>query len=148
MNSTSSPRLSPTISDSTTSVGATTSATTMLPILSNDQLEVILPHLSDSSEPSAHSVLAGYLPTLGFTMSPYPSLFIKKTSSDIIILQLYADDIILIGSNPALVNSVIRNLGEVFELKIWDSSNIFWALRFTIRMMARCLSIRLSMLRI
>ncbi|XP_016648868.1 PREDICTED: uncharacterized mitochondrial protein AtMg00810-like [Prunus mume] len=60
----------------------------------------------------------GYLPTLGFTVSPSdPSLFIKKTSSDILILLLYVDDIILTGSNPALVNSVIRDLGEVFELK-------------------------------
>ncbi|CAL9029939.1 unnamed protein product [Prunus brigantina] len=56
----------------------------------------------------------GYLPTLGFTVSHSdPSLFIKKTSSDILILLLYVDDIILTGSNPALVNSVIRDLGEI-----------------------------------
>lgn len=60
----------------------------------------------------------GYLPTMGFTVSPsYPSLFVKKTSSDILILLLYVDDIILAGSNPELVNSVIHDLGEVFEFK-------------------------------
>ncbi|CAL9010999.1 unnamed protein product [Prunus brigantina] len=53
----------------------------------------------------------GYLPTLGFTVSHSdPSLFIKKTSSDILILLFYVDDIILTGSNPALVNSVICDL--------------------------------------
>ncbi|CAB4299638.1 unnamed protein product [Prunus armeniaca] len=39
--------------------GATTSATYMLPVLSDDQLEVILPRLSDSFVPSAHSISAG-----------------------------------------------------------------------------------------
>ncbi|CAL9029938.1 unnamed protein product, partial [Prunus brigantina] len=55
MHSTSSPRLSPTIFYSTSSAGATTSDNNMLPIIYADQLEVILPHISDSSE-SAHSI--------------------------------------------------------------------------------------------
>ncbi|CAL8077757.1 unnamed protein product [Prunus armeniaca] len=71
----------------------------------------------------------GYLPTLGFTVSPSdPSLFIKKTSSDILILLLYVDDIILTGSNPDIVNSVICDLGEVFELKDMSQLKYFLGL--------------------
>ncbi|CAL8120114.1 unnamed protein product [Prunus armeniaca] len=218
--------------DSPTVAGATTSATSMLSVLSDDQLEVILPRLSNSSTPSANSIpepntpfhfkvalgkpewqqamseeiqalhqqgtwtlvpspsntnivgcnqavqfqwklrqldvknaflhgklqeevfmkqpqgfvdptypdlvcklqkslyglkqvhrawnakFTGYLPIMGFTVSPSdPSLFVKKTSSDILILLLYIDDIILTCSNPELVNFVIHDLGEVLKFK-------------------------------
>ncbi|CAL8120108.1 unnamed protein product [Prunus armeniaca] len=48
----------------------------------------------------------GYLPTMGFTVSPSDSSpFVKKTSYDILILLLYVDNIVLIDSNLELVNS-------------------------------------------
>ncbi|CAL9022062.1 unnamed protein product, partial [Prunus brigantina] len=60
----------------------------------------------------------GYLPTLGFSVSHSdPSLFVKKTESAVVILLLYVDDIIITGSDPPLVTSVIQALSEVFELK-------------------------------
>lgn len=42
--------------DSPTVAGATTSTTSMLSVLSDDQLEVILPRLSDSFAPSVNSI--------------------------------------------------------------------------------------------
>ncbi|BBG99239.1 hypothetical protein Prudu_008860, partial [Prunus dulcis] len=51
-----------------------------------------------------------------------------KTSSDIIILTLYVDDIILTCSNSELVNFVIRDLGEVFELKDMGQFKFFLGL--------------------
>ncbi|VVA37944.1 PREDICTED: Retrovirus-related Pol poly from transposon, partial [Prunus dulcis] len=60
----------------------------------------------------------GYLPTLGFSVSHSdPSLFVKKTEVAVVILLLYVDDIIITGSDPSLVTSVIQALSEVFELK-------------------------------
>ncbi|XP_021819565.1 uncharacterized protein LOC110761405 [Prunus avium] len=60
----------------------------------------------------------GYLPAIGFKVSQSdPSLFIKNTGSDIIVLLLYVDDIILTGSNTSLVQETIGNLASVFELK-------------------------------
>ncbi|CAN6566794.1 unnamed protein product [Malus baccata var. baccata] len=45
------------------------------------------------------------------------SLFTKKDHSDIVILLLYVDDIILTGSNPATIQLVIKELHAVFDLK-------------------------------
>ncbi|CAL9007551.1 unnamed protein product [Prunus brigantina] len=60
----------------------------------------------------------GYLPALGFKSSHSdPSLFVKHEGSDIVILLLYVDDIILIGSSPQLVQTVIDDLGAVFDMK-------------------------------
>ncbi|KAI5318095.1 hypothetical protein L3X38_037803 [Prunus dulcis] len=59
-----------------------------------------------------------YLPTLDFSVSHSdPSLFVKKTEVAVVILLLYVDDIIITGSDPSLVTSVIQALSEVFELK-------------------------------
>lgn len=46
-----------------------------------------------------------------------PGLFVKKTSSDVVVLLLDVDDIIITSSVPTLVSTVIQNLREVFELK-------------------------------
>ncbi|KAI5346452.1 hypothetical protein L3X38_014331 [Prunus dulcis] len=60
----------------------------------------------------------GYLPALGFKISQSdPSLFVKHEGSDVIMLLLYVDDIILTGSNADLVQSVVDNLSSVFEMK-------------------------------
>ncbi|CAL9005159.1 unnamed protein product [Prunus brigantina] len=60
----------------------------------------------------------GYLPALGFKSSHSdPSLFVKHEGSDIVILLLYVDDIILTGSSPQLVQTVIDDLGAVFDMK-------------------------------
>ncbi|KAI5337678.1 hypothetical protein L3X38_016949 [Prunus dulcis] len=51
-----------------------------------------------------------------------------KISSDIIILTLFVDDIILTCSNSELVNFVIHDLGEVFELKDMGQFKFFLGL--------------------
>ncbi|BBH02320.1 transposable element gene, partial [Prunus dulcis] len=59
-----------------------------------------------------------YLPSLSFQVSHSdPSLFIKKTATDLVILLLYVDDIIIIGSNAILIQTVIDSLAEVFDMK-------------------------------
>lgn len=60
----------------------------------------------------------GYLPTLGFKSSHFdPSLFVKHEGSDVVILLLYVDDVILTGSSAHLVQSIIEDLGAVFDKK-------------------------------
>lgn len=64
----------------------------------------------------------GYLPTLGFKISPSDlRLFVQHDSSGIIVLLLYADDIIITFSNFGLITSVIQALGQVFDSNIWES---------------------------
>lgn len=42
---------------------------------------------------------------------------IKSQGTKVVILLFSADDIIIIGSSPLLVQQVIDNLGEVFDMK-------------------------------
>ncbi|CAL2270482.1 unnamed protein product [Prunus armeniaca] len=59
-----------------------------------------------------------YLPTLGFTLSHFdPSLFVKHTGTDIVLLLIYVDDIIVTGSSSTFVQSIITDLGEAFDMK-------------------------------
>ncbi|CAN6723070.1 unnamed protein product [Malus baccata var. baccata] len=55
---------------------------------------------------------------MGFKASlSYSSLFVKQDGADVIILLLYVDDIILIGSSSQKVQEVITELAAVFKLK-------------------------------
>ena len=45
------------------------------------------------------------------------SLFIHHTASDILILLVYMDDILVTGSNPKLVSHFISYLHDKFALK-------------------------------
>lgn len=72
------------------------------------------------------------MPSLGFVVSDSdPSLFVKLQDGNVVILLLYADDIIIIGSNFILVQQVIDNLGEVFDMKDIGPFTFFLGLRVT-----------------
>ena len=45
------------------------------------------------------------------------SLFFKQNENDLIILLVYVDDIIVIGSNNVEIEQLICNLGNAFALK-------------------------------
>ena len=65
-----------------------------------------------------NSKFTSYLAVVGFHASASDtSLFVKKDESDITILLLYVDDIILTGSNPVKIQTVIQDLSTIFELK-------------------------------
>lgn len=56
-----------------------------------------------------NSKFTSYLAALGFHASTsYTSLFVKRDGSDMIILLLYVDDIVLTGSNSSKVQRVIQ----------------------------------------
>ncbi|KAM1597708.1 hypothetical protein ACFX1Z_032571 [Malus domestica] len=65
-----------------------------------------------------HSKFTGVLPSLGFIVSQSDaSLSIKYDGTLVMILLLYVDDIIIIGSDASQVQTVITTLGELLELK-------------------------------
>ena len=69
---------------------------------------------------------------MGFCASMFDtSLFMKKDGTDIIILLLYVDDIILTGSNSVKVHQVIHELFEVFDLKNLGKLTYFLGLQIT-----------------
>lgn len=59
-----------------------------------------------------------YLVVVGFkAYLSDSSLFVKQVGTDMIILLLYVNDVILIGSNIVLIQFVIDNQGIMFDLK-------------------------------
>ncbi|XP_018501609.2 uncharacterized mitochondrial protein AtMg00810-like [Pyrus x bretschneideri] len=67
---------------------------------------------------------------MGFQASTSDSsLFVKQCESDIVILLLYVDDIIITGSNSSKVQKVITELSEVFELKDMGKLTYFLGLQ-------------------
>ncbi|RVX10831.1 Retrovirus-related Pol polyprotein from transposon RE2 [Vitis vinifera] len=61
------------------------------------------------------------------------SLFTHHTASDILILLVYVDDILVTGSNPKLVSHFISYLHEKFALRDLGLYHIFWAFRLNNR---------------
>ena len=81
---------------------------------------------------SWNAKFTGYLPTLGFKSSHSdPSLFVQHTGNDIIILLLYVDDIIITGSSDQLIQRVVTNLSEVFEMKDMGQLTVFLGLQIS-----------------
>ncbi|XP_028959327.1 uncharacterized mitochondrial protein AtMg00810-like [Malus domestica] len=72
------------------------------------------------------------MPSLGFVVSNSdPSLFVKQHDGHVVILLLYVDDIIIIGTDSVLVQQVIDNLGEVFDMKDMGRLAFFLGLQIT-----------------
>ncbi|BBG96882.1 hypothetical protein Prudu_005830, partial [Prunus dulcis] len=95
------------------------------------------PGFEDSTHPQFaprawNAKFTGYLPTLGFKSSHSdPSLFVQHTGNDIIILLLYVDDIIITGSSDQLIQRVVTDLSEVFEMKDMGQLTYFLGLQIS-----------------
>lgn len=77
-----------------------------------------------------NSKFTSYLLAIGFHASlSDTSLFIRKDGSDIVILLLYVDDIIIPGSNNLKINHVVQELFEVFDLKDLGKLTFFLGLQ-------------------
>ncbi|XP_073268730.1 uncharacterized protein [Populus alba] len=73
-----------------------------------------------------------FLPSLGFQASSTdPSLFVQHSSLGVVILLLYVDDIILIGSHASLLSSVIAALTQEFDMKDLGRLHYFLGLQIT-----------------
>ncbi|KAI5354358.1 hypothetical protein L3X38_007253 [Prunus dulcis] len=72
----------------------------------------------------------GYLPAIGFQPSQSdPSLFVRHSNYEVVILLLYVDDIILTGSNEKMVQLVVDELSSVFEMKDLGKLKFFLGLQ-------------------
>lgn len=66
------------------------------------------------------------LVALGFSCSRAdPSMFIWRSSSEIVILLLYVDDIIFTGSSLAVLRSFLSRLSSEFSMKDLGDINYF-----------------------
>lgn len=73
-----------------------------------------------------------YLPSLGFKSSfANPSLFVKHNATGAVVLSLYVDDIILVGSSSQMISDVIMELTKEFEMKDLVQLNYFMGLQIT-----------------
>jgi len=73
-----------------------------------------------------------FLLTVGFNSSlADSSLFVYSSAHEIIYLLLYVDDIIITGSNMALIDTFIRKLRHEFSMKDLDTLNYFLGLEVT-----------------
>jgi hypothetical protein len=73
-----------------------------------------------------------FLPSLGFaTTYSDSSLFVKHVGSQIVVLLLYVDDIILIGSASAAILQVIQALSTEFDITDLGSLHFFLGIQIT-----------------
>ncbi|KAM6577139.1 hypothetical protein CsatB_028976 [Cannabis sativa] len=64
--------------------------------------------------------------TFGFTTSKADtSLFIQHSAQGIILILVYVDDILITGSNPNLVDTLVNALNQKFSLKDLDKLSYF-----------------------
>lgn len=64
-----------------------------------------------------YSKIDDHLSNLGLQKSLSEStLYIKHTKSDIVIISLYVDDLLVIGSNVVLIEEYKREMMKVFEM--------------------------------
>ena len=73
------------------------------------------------------SKLSTTLKLLGFIESKAdPSLFVRHTSTDMLYLLIYVDDILLTGSSPSAITDIIHSLQTTFAVK--DLGNLTYFL--------------------
>jgi hypothetical protein len=69
-----------------------------------------------------------YLDEQGFQQSPSNSnLYIKSVGNDIILLVIYVDDIIIIGSEASVIEQIKSNMSKYFDKskqKLWLLQNL------------------------
>jgi hypothetical protein len=69
--------------------------------------------------------------TIGFSRCHYdPNIYTKQVGIHLIILVLYADDLILIGSDSKLLNNVKTSLKKKFEMTDLGFLHYFLGLKF------------------
>jgi len=69
---------------------------------------------------------------MGFTRCPYDqSLFYRQQGSDVLLLLIYVDDILLTGSSPSQISAFITHLSSVFRMKDLGDVHYFLGLQIT-----------------
>ena len=78
------------------------------------------------------SKLSTNLYQFGFSNTKsYSSLFIRITKTSTIYILVYVDDILIAGSNPVEISSLISQLNNIFSLKALGSMHYFLGIEAT-----------------
>ncbi|RDX60832.1 Copia protein, partial [Mucuna pruriens] len=73
-----------------------------------------------------YSRINEYLLSLGFKRSQSKAtLYVKHVDADILIISLYVDDLLVTGSNPALINQFKQEMKDAFEMIDLSLMNYF-----------------------
>jgi len=73
---------------------------------------------------------SNYIQQMGFTRCPYDqSLFYRTQGSDILLLLIYVDDILLTGSSSSQITKLIAHLSAVFHMKNLGDIHYFLGLQ-------------------
>jgi len=73
-----------------------------------------------------------YIQHMGFHRCPYDqSLFSHRQGSDIIVVLIYVDDILITGSSPLKIRSFISHLFVAFHMKDLGDVHFFLGLQIT-----------------
>jgi histone deacetylase 1/2 len=71
-----------------------------------------------------------YIKQMGFTRCPYDqSLFYRTQGSDILLLLIYVDDILLTGSSSSQITKLIAHLSVIFHMKDLGDIHYFLGLQ-------------------
>jgi len=75
---------------------------------------------------------SAYIQQMGFHRCPCnQSLFTHRQGSDIIMLLIYVDDILITGSSPSSIRSFISHLSAAFHMKDLGDAHFFLGLQIT-----------------
>jgi histone deacetylase 1/2 len=75
---------------------------------------------------------SNYIQQIGFTRCPYDQyLFYRQQGSDVLLLLIYVDDILLTGSSPSQISAFITHLSSVFCMKDLGDVHYFLGLQIT-----------------
>jgi len=75
---------------------------------------------------------SAYIQQMSFHRCPYDqSLFTHRQGSDIIMLLIYVDDILITGSSPSSIRSFISHLSAAFHMKDLGDAHFFLGLQIT-----------------
>jgi len=75
---------------------------------------------------------SNYIQQMGYTRCPYyQSLFYRQQGSNVLLLLIYVDDILLTGSSPSQISSFITHLSFVFRMKDLGDVHYFLGLQIT-----------------
>jgi histone deacetylase 1/2 len=73
---------------------------------------------------------SNYIQSMGFLRCPYDqSLFYQRQGSDILLLLIYVDDILITGSSPSQISAFISHLSSVFSMKDLGDIHYFLGLQ-------------------
>ncbi|GJU96341.1 retrovirus-related pol polyprotein from transposon TNT 1-94 [Tanacetum coccineum] len=79
-----------------------------------------------------YDMLSSFLLSLEFSKGALdPTLFIRKADRDILLVQIYVDDIIFASTNPAMCDEFAKIISSKFKMSMMDKMSFFLGLQIS-----------------